>query len=163
MKTLILYTTKYGFTEDCIQNLAGQLEGEVQSVNLMESKAPDLADADQVILGGAVYIGHVDKKLRTFCEQNLEALLGKRTGLFLSCGLPENFQQSLEASFPAPLIENAAGIECFGGELRVERMKALDKIMTNAMKKSAAGTGAGDPCMNPEGISKLATAMNERI
>lgn len=45
----------------------------------------------------------IQKSIRSFCEQNLEALLQKETGLFICCMLKEKQEEQLESAFPEAL------------------------------------------------------------
>lgn len=160
MKTLIIYTTKYGYTEDCAHALMNQIDGDVLAVNLLKDELSGLEAFDNIIIGGSVYMGQVNKKLKNFCENNKTALLGKNTGLFLCCGLPENFDQSLHAAFPVEVIDRAIARECFGGELRTEKMKGPDRIISGMMKKAAAGKP--EVAQMPDNIVKLAKEINRK-
>lgn len=163
MKTIIIYATKYGYTEDCVQEMKSQLQGDVLTVNILTEKISSLDAFDNVIIGGSIYMGHVQKKLKAFCENNISALLEKRVALFLCCGLPENFEQNLVSAFPSELREIAVARECFGGELRTQKMKGPDKIISGLMKKVAADQGKAEVIKLPENIVKLAFSMNACI
>lgn len=160
MKTLIVYATKYGYTTDCVNEMKQHLQGDVLDVNIMSETLSSLDAFDNVIIGGSIYMGQVQKKLKVFCENNLNALLDKRVALFLSCGLPENFEQHLINAFPSELRERAIATECFGGELRSDKMKGPDRIISGLMKKATAGQGKAEVVKLPENILKLAEKMN---
>lgn len=161
MKTLILYATKYGYTEDCVVEMKRQLQGDTLTVNVLTETISSLHAFDNVIIGGPIYMGQLQKKLKAFCEKNMSTLLQKRIALFLCSGLPENFQQNLANAFPSELREKAIASECFGGELRVDRMKGPDKIISGLMKKVAADQGKAEIVKMPENIEKITTKMNQ--
>jgi menaquinone-dependent protoporphyrinogen oxidase len=160
MKTIIIYATKYGYSEDCVKELKDKLQGDVLTVNILNEKISSLDAFDNVIIGGSIYMGQINKKLRTFCENNMSSILGKRVALFLCCGLPENFEQNLTNAFPSELREKAVSCECFGGELRTDKMKGPDRIISSMMKKVAADQGKTEVVKLPENIDKLAFAIN---
>jgi len=160
MKTIIIYATKYGYTQDCVEVMKTQLQGDVLTVNILTDKISSLDAFDDVIIGGSIYMGQIQKKLKAFCESNMSSLLKKRLSLFLCCGLPENFQQSLANAFPDQLREKAIACECFGGELRTDKMKGPDRIISGLMKKAAGDQGKAEVIQLPENISKLTSAMN---
>lgn len=159
MNTLILYTSTYGFTKECAEELKGQLLGEVTVINAGADAIPSLDGFDTVILGSSVYIGQINKKLKAFIDANVDALSQKRLGLFLCCGLPDNLDQVLSLNFPETLRDKAV-IECFGGELRTEKMKLGHKMMTAMMKKVTAKEGKPEPKKLPEKITAFANKMN---
>lgn len=160
MKTLIVYATKYGFTADCVEQLKTKLKGHTEAVNILKGTVPALSDFENVILGGSIYIGKVNKKLTEFCVSNLDALAGKRVALFLCCGMAEDFEKNLAASFPEALRKNAIAAECFGGELKTEKMGVLDKLVTKRIKKMTAKENKPEPVPQPGNIDKLAQAVN---
>jgi len=162
MKTLIVYATTYGYTKECVQKLAEKLEGDVTAVNSMTESIPSIKGFDNVIIGGSIYIGRIQKKIKEFCIANTEELSNKRLGLFLCCGLAENLEQSMKSSFPERLLETAKVRECFGGVLRVEKMKFMHKMMTNMMLKATEKEGKNPPKPAPENILRMAEAMNRQ-
>ena len=162
MKTIIIYDSKYGFTEDCVTSLAGQLEGEVSIVNLCNEKIQKIDNFDNIIIGGSIYMGQIQKKIKLYCSENIEMLLTKRLALFLCCGLPENFLQNLKSNFPEELLTKAVATECFGGELRTEKMNFADKMITGLMKKAAEKEGKSQPTQMSDNIKKLAEIINKQ-
>jgi menaquinone-dependent protoporphyrinogen oxidase len=160
MKTLIVYGSTYGYAEECVQRLAKALNGEVTLVNAEKESIPGVSGFDAVIAGGPVYMGQVQKGVKKFLEGNAEELSGKKLGLFLCCGLPENFEQNAKNIFPEALREKAAAVECFGGELRTEKMKFIHRTITNMMKKANEKEGKEGAMPMPENITKLAQIMN---
>ena len=136
MKTLIVYASKYGCTEDCANLLMKKLTGDITLVDI--NKAPKQLDVnvyDTIIIGGSVYVGKVSKTLRAFCESNLDALLEKRVGVFLCSALADQFNDTLKNNFPASLLENAKAVKLFGSEARLEKMRFLDKMLIKAVTK----------------------------
>lgn len=160
MKTLIIYSSKYGYTRECVEKLKIRLDGEILAVNVKNDKIPDIGGFDNIIVGSSVYMGQINKKLKEYIAQNLGVILQKRAALFICCGLPENLDATLKNAFPEELRQKAVAVECFGGELNTDKMKGLDKIMTNVMKKAAAKEGKPDAKPMPENIEKLANAVN---
>lgn len=160
MKTLIIYATTYDFAKECAGVLQEELEGDVDTVNIEKEEVPSLEGYHQVVIGGSIYMGQLDKKLKEYCVANLETLLEKRIGLFICCGFVENFEEHLKNSFPAELLEKATAVECFGGELRVDRMKIAHKLLTKVIKKATKDQGT-EPAGIPENISRLATILND--
>lgn len=160
MKTIIIYVSKYGYTEDCVKSLADQIMGEVILFNIYNEKIPNIDEFDNVIIGGSIYMGQIQKKLKFYCTQNINCLANKRLSLFLCCGLPESFEQTLKNSFPDELLKKAIAKECFGGELRTDRMNFADKMISVLMKNVAAKEGKTGVRQMPENIFKLAECMN---
>jgi len=160
MKTLIIYASTYGFTKDCVEKLKELLRGEVFAANIITDSIPPMDDFDNIIIGGSIYMGQIHKKLKLYCTQNLDSLVNKRLALFLCCGLPESFEQTLKNAFPEKLMEKAVAKECFGGELRTDRMNFAHKLVTGLMKKALAKEGKSEVRQLSENISSLAECMN---
>lgn len=133
MKTLIVYTGKYGFTKQCVEDIASALKGAVDVVELNIPTNIDLTNYNQVIIGGAIYMGKVHKNITTFVHNNLEILRNKRIGLFITCGFSENFDMYLRETYPERLLAIALTKRCFGGELQISKMKFFDKMLTIMM------------------------------
>ncbi len=101
MKTIIIYTTKYGGVKKAAEMLSSKLSGEVLQKNLTKEKAPALKEFDNVILGGSIYIGKIQKALTKYITANLAVLLQKKVGLFILAGEPDPLRtRELENSFP---------------------------------------------------------------
>jgi len=154
MKILVVYESTYGFAHDCAQALAEKLTGEVSLKKA--SDMPDPSGFDCVIAGGSIYMGKVQKALTQYLDRYGESIKKKKYALFLCCGFAENFNTYIDANFDL-LAPGAAAIECFGGELRIERMKFFHKMITNMMLRAENGL---KPAANPENIDKLAAVIN---
>jgi menaquinone-dependent protoporphyrinogen oxidase len=135
MKTLILYATKHGCAEKCAAKLGGHLGGDVTAVNLNDAGPVDLGDYDTVVIGGSIYAGKIQSKVKAFCERNSEALKAKRLGLFICCLLEKQAQQEFEAAFPAELIKSAAAKGIFGGEASLDQMTWIERFLMKKVGK----------------------------
>lgn len=160
MKTIIIYDSTYGYAKDCSNELSKQLKGEVVLVNVSTDTIPMIDEFDNVVIGGSIYMGQISKKIKAYCKSNVDLLKNKRVGLFLCCGLPENIKKNTENAFPEELMKKAISVEYFGGELRIEKMKFIHKILTGLMKKAAIKEGKTLAKQMPENIEKLASIIN---
>lgn len=121
--------------------MADKLSGQVAVVNVMSGDVPALSQFDKVVIGGSVYMGQIQKKVKEFCVKINEELKTKSIGLYICCGLPENFEVQLKNAYPNELFEKAIVKECFGGELNKGKMKFFHKIIAELMSKAAAKEG----------------------
>ncbi|MEI6101547.1 MAG: flavodoxin domain-containing protein [Eubacteriales bacterium] len=160
MKTLIVYASTYGFAEECAKTLAGQVQGETVAINITKEKEPALAGFDNIVIGGSIYMGRVQKQVSEFCVSNLNTLLTKRVALFLCGGIAENYEQNMQNSYPASLLEAAVSKEYYGGELRKDKMSFAHKMLTSAIEKAGRKNGTPLPEAKPENIGKTAVALN---
>ena len=67
MKNLIVYATKHGTVKKCAEMLKVKLNGETVLANVNE-EVPDLDNFDNVILGGSIYIGKIQKRVIKICR-----------------------------------------------------------------------------------------------
>ena len=160
MKTMILYASNYGFTADCTAELKKNLHGETRLVNINSDKIPALNDYDTVLVGGSIYIGQINKKIKKYCLAHLDELQNKNLGFFISCGSPETIEDYFKNSFPEALLEKALCLENFGGEMRPDKMKFFHKFVSNMVEKSAQKDDT--PAMRPlpEHIIRMANTIN---
>ena len=157
MKSIIIYTTKYGSVEKAAKMLKSKMDGEVLLVNLMREKAPELSGYDTVILGGSVYAGSIQKALKNYISKNLPELQNKRLGLFI-CGAqtaPEEIQRELESNFPPGLYSRAAAKDSFGYEFDLSKLNFLYRIMIGKI----AGVRESEFKLSEEKIESFAKAI----
>lgn len=160
MNTLIIYGSKYGYTEECVKKLSKKLIGAVDAVNIKKDKVPNLSTYNNVIIGGSIYIGQIQKEIKKFCTDNAEVLKEKRIGLFICCGFEENFQEHIKNAFNKELIDTAVTKKCFGGQLNIEKMNFIDKVITKMVAKQSAKNGKEGANPLPNNIDEMAQVMN---
>lgn len=136
MKSIILYTTRYGNTAEAAKRIQKSLGGECRLVNLTAESAPSLDGYDTVILGGSVYIGKVQKQLTSYIQANLKQLLSKNVGLYLCAGAQkeEEREQELNANFPQELLSHARAKDILGYAYAFDKMRFLDKVIMKKIK-----------------------------
>ena len=140
MKTLIVYTSKYGCTADCADYLKGKLSGDVTLADIGKSNnIPVLEEYDSILIGGSIYVGKVSKKLRMFCEDNLDVLSKKNLGIYLCCASIDQADEFFSSNFPPELLSTAKATKVFGGEIRLNGMSFFDKLIVKAIKKATKG------------------------
>lgn len=161
MKTLIVYGTTYGHAKACAEQLKGLLTTEAAVMDAVQAQSLSLAEYDQVIVGGSIYMGKVQKSVRDFCTQHQQALLDKKLGLFLCCGLPKEWEKNAAAAFPEDLRKHAAAVENFGGRADLSKMGFIHRTLTQMMAKSTAGDNNGGMLEQPENIRRMAEIMNQ--
>lgn len=131
MKTLIAYSTTLGCTEQCASKLKEDLGNGVEMVRISRRRRYNLQEYDNIIIGGSIHEGMIQRSVFKFCENNLEVLLLKQVGLFVCCMDPDaNEQELIDRAFPEKLRKHALASGFFGGELNIKKMNLLQKIMT---------------------------------
>jgi len=162
MKTMILFASTYGYTEECASKLAKDLDSEVLLVNIGKDAIPSLDGYETVLIGGSIYMGQIQKKIKEYCIYNEAVLINKNLGFFISCGTPDNFDASIKIAFPETLLKGALSIENFGGELRMDKMKISHKLITNIIKKATEKENKPPTKPFPENIKKMAKTMKSK-
>lgn len=162
MKVLIVYSNKYGVTEEAALQLKSKFDKETHLININKQAVPSISDFDCIIFGSSVYVGQINKKIKEFVAANEELLLSKALGLFICCGLPENLEQHFAHAYSDQVLSHAIK-SSFGGELRIDKMKFGDKILTGMMLKASAKEGKAPPKINPEQIDLFAQNILEHL
>lgn len=158
MKSIIIYSTKYGCTEKTANMLKSYLNGDVQLVNIMKDSVPSLEEYDNVILGGSIYIGKIQKKLINYITENLPSLMKKRVGLFICAGnpQPEERVKELVSAFPSELYNHAIVKEALGYEICFRKLNFIDKKIMAMVK----GNKEDSSELSEEKVKKFAGAMS---
>ncbi|SFG84156.1 flavodoxin domain-containing protein [Sporolactobacillus nakayamae] len=136
MKTVILYATKYGSTEEVARRLREQLDGEVDLVNVVMDSFHAPVSYDTVILGGSVYMGKIQKQLTNYIRKNIDVLEQKRIGLFICAAHPEEKKRiiELQQAFPTSLNQRATAKAVLGYTINFDKMSFIDKFIMRKIK-----------------------------
>ncbi len=106
------------------------IPGEVSLVNLESDEIPQLDDFQTIILGGSIRIGSIQKRMKKFCEKNLEELLKKKIGLYICCMFEgDTATGQLNGAYPEVLRDHATATGLFGGELEFGKMNVFEKMI----------------------------------
>ncbi len=164
MKVLIIYATRGGVSRECAQMLRDKLESSFE-VTLcdIEDGAPLPDGFDIAVLGGSIRMGKLNKKLKHYIKDNIHTLNNMQTAVFLCCGFTENFDDYVSFQVPKTLVPSL-GIHCFGGELKPNKLKGMDKFIVKMVRSSIVGsdfespdpTASPLPEIVPENIRRLA-------
>ncbi|MFA9378957.1 MAG: flavodoxin domain-containing protein [Lachnotalea sp.] len=139
MKSIIIYATRYGTTAEVAKRIQKELGDNCTIVNIITENVPSLDTFDNLILGGSIYIGKVQKKLTLFVMANLKQLLTKKVGLYLCAGaqMQEELDKELLAAFPQELLDHAIIKGLLGCAYTFEKMRFFDRLI---MKKIIGNT-----------------------
>lgn len=139
MKVLVLYTTRGGASERCAQMLKEKIEDicEVTLCNARKAesyeKLPSVMDHDVVVIGGSVRFGRIDKRLRGYLKANIDSISAKPSAFFFCCGFPSEIDDYTETQLPRE-IKFSLGVYCFGGEMKPEKLKGMDKFIVKMIR-----------------------------
>jgi menaquinone-dependent protoporphyrinogen oxidase len=131
MSTLIAYSSTLGCTEQCVSKLKEDLGEGVELIRISRRSRYNLDPYENIIIGGSIHAGMIQRSVYKFCENYLEVLLQKQVGLFVCCIDPDaDEQEIIVRAFPEKLVNHALASGFFGGELNIKKMNLLQKIMT---------------------------------
>lgn len=145
MKILIVYATKHGVSRRCAEMLRDKLCDRMEvSLFDINDAPPSPADFDVAVIGGSIRMMRINKKLKQYLVAHAETLSSMQTALFLCCGFTENFDDYVPMVFPKS-IHASLGIHCFGGELKPDKLKGLDKFFVKRVRSSMQYRDFNDP------------------
>ncbi|MBW6515708.1 MAG: flavodoxin domain-containing protein [Candidatus Cloacimonetes bacterium] len=129
MKTIIIFSTKYGSVEKAALKLRTELQGEVELVNVKTS--PDFDDFDVVVLAGSIYAGRVQGAMRKFIKNNLVKLREKKIALYICAGTEKENEitKYLQDSFTQELYDKAIAKANLGFEYDLKRFSFIEKLL----------------------------------
>lgn len=155
MKTLIVYCSRYGTTADCARSLAEKVGGDTALADLGRGPWPSVEGFDVVLIGGSIYAGRIQRQVSSFCERNRKGLLAAKVGLFLCCLYTgEEAVMEMQSAFPDWLLAHAFGRALAGGQIRMDRLSFLDRLMVRAIPHPAGDISR----LQPRALEELAKA-----
>lgn len=133
MKTIVIYSSKTGFT----RRYAGWIakEAGAECLPLAEAKMKDLAGYDAIVFGGWACVGSI-KDIGWFTE-NMERWKGKKRIVFCVGASPvtSDVEKSLVQNFNEPKLEEVNVFYCPGG-LNYENMSVRTRLMMRMFVKA---------------------------
>ena len=134
MKILIVYATRGGVSRICAEMLAEKLqEHDTVTVCHIENGAPSPADFDVAVVGGSIRMGKWNKKLKSYIKAHRATLEQMPSAAFICCGFPADVEDYIETEIPRGMTFSL-GVHCFGGEIKPEKQKGLDKLVLKMVK-----------------------------
>ncbi|HOT07667.1 MAG TPA: flavodoxin domain-containing protein [Methanotrichaceae archaeon] len=125
LRTLVVYDSKYGSTEETARQLALIL-GPARSVRV-DQFVSDPGKFELVILGGPIYKGVISPAIWNFVRDNLDWLKGRHVALFCTCLSQEDGEVNLErirsVIGPSVLLQRT-----LGGRMLIEKLDGKDLL-----------------------------------
>ena len=168
MKVLIVYASHGGVSKKCAEILRDNLESSFE-VSLFDARTdtlPSPSDFDVAVVGGSIRMGALDKKLKKYIKENAQVLSDMPSAAFLCLGFINNFEEYRDIQFPKELV-CSLGIHCFGGELKPDKLKGLDKLIVKAVRSSLRSEDFENPYSErdtlPEILPETITRLADKI
>lgn len=144
VRTVIVYSSKYGTTEKVANMIAEKIESnnDVTLVSLVDNPRPDLSAYDKIILGTSIYMGKPRDEMKDFTRKNEAAFAGKTVGLFVCGGekKEDKRQKELKSAYPDYLHKMALAEGFMGGEYNFEKMSSFEKKVIKMRAKTSEST-----------------------
>ncbi len=158
MKTLILFSSKYGATEKCAEFIAQGLKGTVDLVNLKKETCKGLDSYQTILIGGSVYAGRLQGEVKQFLEAHQPILKEKNIGLFLCCK-DEGAKaiEYLQTNLPPWALERAFMKEHLGHEIDFNKMNFMERTLLKVIFKVKEGYSQ----INTDAIKRVTKIVNE--
>lgn len=157
MKVLIAYASKTGTTKECAIDLSTKIpQVTVIDLNNEEVKPEEF---DVVVIGTSIRMGMIQKVAKQFIQENWDVLKTKHIGCFFCNGFIEQESEIIAHNFTKEFVEHAFYLRSFGGVLDKDRLKGLDKIITNIVTASMKGKSPNSIVVLEDRIQELANAI----
>lgn len=156
MRTLIVYFSKNGFTEQAVNLLKDRIEGDVEAMPCIKDFSVDLTKFDNIIVGTPVYYGKMNSMVLDFCINYQEMLKSKRLGIFSVGGDEATALENVLGALPKELVEHAVAKSYFGYGFNFERMGFFDRFVA----RKAAKKTASEIKFNLEAINAFSVEFN---
>jgi len=130
LRTLIVYATKHGTVARCARLIAERLPGGADLADLRVTSAPGLDRHGAILIGGSIYAGRIQSRVRRFCERNRESLLAHKVGLFICCLYAgPQAQAQLSDAFAPWLSGHAFASRPLGGAVRHSSLGPFERLL----------------------------------
>jgi len=162
MKTLIVYASRFGYIKDCTVMLKEKISGQVDAIDILKQQPTMINKYDNILIGGSIKMGAIQKQITSFCVKNIEILLSKKIGIFIACAQIASKDIYIKESIPPRLVKHASDIKCFGGEYRNNKLNFFEKKMIGLLEKFAEQSNSERPGPIFENITTFANTFNEK-
>lgn len=170
MKILILYASRNGSTQTCVERLCRQLHGFDVTVCRLGKETPKDDAYDAVVFGSSVRFGRLLPEARAYLKEHAEALCAKPLALFLCCGLAHEYEYYRETLFPKNVREAAFRTFYFGGSLKKDGLPFFDRLVVSKVRSAIVQSEIEDgeytptlPGLLPENVDRMAQALRETL
>jgi len=124
MKTVVLFESKKGYTEECAKYISRRVEDcDVFEIHKFDGI---LEEYDNVLIGSPIYQGEIGDYTEDFFSIKKKILLEKKLGIFCAAMNTKEFNIAMQDRVPVEVFIHAKIIHC-GGEVDFEKLKRKEK------------------------------------
>ncbi len=158
MKSLIIACGNYGATVKAANILSRRLEGEVVVFDPNNGNPPSLSDFDNIILGGNVRMGRLNKNFRRWSKKLKKAGDNTRVYAYMLCGFSEKSDGYLAKA--KKLLPFARRVYYVGGILSAENVSGFWANVIIDAREGLKKAGKPLPTIDKKRLEELATEIN---
>ena len=169
-RIVILYESANGFTRECVERLAKEMNYTACSLCDLGEGEPELCPGDVLIVGSPVRRGKLMKKTAAFLKKLATGGAEYPVGVFLCCGFADRFLEYRDRLIPQKIRESAFCILNFGGTLNPSGKPFWDKLWLFRARSQVVESEIEDgeftpvlPGMIPENIGQMATFAKKEL
>lgn len=159
MKVLIAYAGKTGTTEKCAKILSALVED--STLCDLTKEKPDLDDYRCILIGGSIRAGSLHSDAKKFIEKNKDILIKKKCGYFICNCFADQSESYFKKNIPAELLDKAAAVSSFGGEIHMDKYKGVEKLLMKAIGSRVQDSGNTKMSTSSEAIQKFAEKVRK--
>ena len=111
-------------------------------------------------------MGRLHKVAYKFIAKNLDKIKNKKTAYFICNGFPDNTDKYLKNAFPRGASDAAVLLDSFGGELKLDKQRGIDKFIVKSILNSSKVNEDSEfiiPTISTEGIGRFADKIKENL
>jgi len=124
MKTVVLFESKKGYTEECAKYISRRVENcDIFEIHKFDG---DLDEYDNILIGSPIYKREIGEHTEDFFSIKKNILLQKRLGVFCSAMNIQEFNIAMQERIPVEVFIHAKIIHC-GGEVDFEKLTRKEK------------------------------------
>ena len=148
MKTLVVFDTKHGATQEVAGRIAAGVRGEGGEAAILDLRARGASKAalegyDSVALGGPSYMGRWSRRAAAFAASREAELAGKEVAVFVVGNDKEGGSGPAKAALPQALGSRARAAY-FGGRLDFPKLSGFERFIIKKVTGKAESSSTLD-------------------
>ncbi len=132
MSTAILFSSKYGSTEEVASEILIKIEADIVDLINLKYNKPDIKDYDRLIIGLPILAENTTIEMRNFLKENEKEIYEKIIAVFILCWDTQRRDKYFEKIFGNKLHKDCIKA-CVGGKLDFEKMMDIEKNIIQQM------------------------------
>ena len=153
-----MYESRYGTAKKAAGYIASKLGSAAEMMTSGKAAKKDPGDFDNIIIGGSIMMGKIQKKISDYIDANMDTLLKKRIALFLAAANTEKegLEKEINDAFPKRLRDVSLYTAHAGYAYVFEKMNFIFK----AIIKKMANTDKSVENINYEELDRIVQIIN---